>query len=51
MTKNDRPVNVINKMVLEMVTAQDQSRREGGAKGVLAPPRPPPRTLKVQIFG
>ena len=37
-------------MVSEMVTVQDQARREGGATGVLAPP-PPPLTLKVQIFG
>ena len=40
LTKNDRPVNVINKMVSEMVTVQDQARKEGGATGVLAPPLP-----------
>ena len=40
MTKNDRPVNVINKMVSEVLTVQDQARREGGATGVLAPPLP-----------
>ena len=45
MTKNDRPVNVINKMVSEMVTVQDQARREGSAKGVLVPP-PSPTDLK-----
>ena len=32
-------------MVSEMVTVQDQARREGGATGVLAPP-PSPTDLK-----
>ena len=33
-------------MVSEMVTVQDQARREGGATGVLAPPPPSPTDLK-----